>query len=923
MTRAILSWFIASVMLPAAVAGATPVALVFEHVDPVTGASGASRILRDSGFEVREASALGVVNLSQVDIVVLGSFLSERPDYASFVRANTAALQEWVRGGGVLLQGTAAHRKEPIPSFLPATHRVQREDDDFDELHVLRVSHRLVAKAVESAGARQLRLPRHLDFPVSWNTLYRQAGFNVILGTDALGTGAALLEGEHGRGRFLLTSLALDKLYRGDVVVAAPEYFAFAQSFFQNLRGYVESVRLGLAAGVSVTPSVDSRTPGSRAIVVLPDTQNYVDSVNPSRPELFTAQTEWVARQREALDILFVLHLGDITQTNAPLEWERARGSMNVLDGIVPYSVIGGNHDYGPRGSAASRSTLFSDYFPPAKFAGLPSFGGTMESGRMENNYHLFDSGGDKWLVLCLEWAPRHKTVEWGERIIAAHPDRRVIVVTHAYLYHDDTRYDWQAKGPTQFWSPGLYGTANDPEGWNDGEMLWQKLVSRYPNVVLTINGHVLDDGLGFLSSAGLGGGLVHQMLVNFQMRADGGEGYLRILELQADGVTVRVRDYSPALDRFLLGPQSNFTFQLRSHAALTQSVEFAPAVPYSVPIGSPVVLSPVVQVSSGEPSWQWYRDGVAITGATRRAYVVRSFEPERSGTYTLEAALPGGGKSRWTTRVIPAVAPGRLANISQRSRTVADQQAVLGFSLRGARAAQVLLRGLGPTLTRFGVNVPVPDPWLAVFANDGSVLGLNDDWNELDTGALSAGFGAAALPTGSKDSAILLELTTGTYSAACFPGGSDGGTCLIELFHEDSAGEGALEVCNFSTLDRVTDERAVLAFVVTGSGCRTVLVRAVGPTLAQFLLERAIRDPILTVYDAAGRVVANNDDWEDLADVVPLQDAAAGNGAFALPRGSRDAGLMVTLPPGAYTVVCHDKAHDGGVALLEVYDAN
>lgn len=910
-------------MLGGRLIAGTPVALVFEHVDGITGANGASRMLRQSGFEVREVPTTGEINLAGVDLVMLGSFLSEKADYNAFINANAAALREFVRSGGVLFQGTADDRKEPVPGFLPAPLHVRRIDDDFEAVQVLRPQHPLVARMADLTAGGQLRLARHLGFPISWETLYRQTGFNVILGVDALGTGAVLLEGEHGRGRFLLTSLALDKIYRGDALVASPEYFAFAQTFFQNLKEHVETVRLSQAPAVSPTQSVDSRTPGSWSIIVLPDTQNYVDSVNPSRPELFTSQTEWVAQQQAALNIQFTLHLGDITQTNVPLEWERARTSMNVLDGVVPYSIVAGNHDYGVRGSAATRDTLFSDFFPPAKFAGRPTFGGTMEPGKMDNNYHLFGVGDDKWMVVSLEWSPRNKTVQWAEEIVAAHPDRRVILITHAYLYYDDTRYDWAGKGTAQSWSPGFYGTANDPDGWNDGEMLWQKLVSRHRNIAMTINGHVLEDGLGFLSSAGAGGTQVQQMLVNFQMRDDGGEGYLRILEIQPDGVTVRVRDYSPALDRFLPGPQNNFTFPLRPRPALPQDVQFAPSVPLPVAAGSPLILSPVLQVRQGLPRWQWYRNGTPIAGATGRALALPAFNPGLAGTYTLEATLEGG-KTSWTTQASVATELGRLANISQRSWIAPDRPAVLGFVIRGDAPVPVLLRGMGPTLANFGVAAALPDPQLAVFDHAGNLLGVNDDWKEIETGPTAGRVGAGALPGGSRDSALILQLTSGAYSAACSPVDAGEGTCLIELFPETAANPGAFEFRNFSTLDRAAGaDRGVLAFVVSGAGSRTALMRAVGPTLAGFVAEKVIQNPIISVYDASGRLVATNDDWDELADVVPLQEGAATHGAFALPRGSRDAALMATLPPGAYTVVCQDKAGGAGTALLEVYDTN
>ena len=157
-----------------------------------------------------------------------------------------------------------------------------------------------------------------------------------------------------------------------------------------------------------------------------------------------------------------------------------------------------------------------------------------------------------------MEWAPRNATVEWANNVLAKHPQRKAILVTHAYLYSDDTRYDFAKKGNSQKWSPHEHAS-NDT---NDGEDLWQKLV-RNNNVVLTFNGHVLNDGLGFLASKNARGNVVYQMLVNYQMRPLGGEGYLRILEFLPDGITVRVRSYSALYDAYLSDNANQFSFEL------------------------------------------------------------------------------------------------------------------------------------------------------------------------------------------------------------------------------------------------------------------------------------------------------------------------------------------------------------------------
>ena len=112
------------------------------------------------------------------------------------------------------------------------------------------------------------------------------------------------------------------------------------------------------------------------------------------------------------------------------------------LDGKVPYALVPGNHDYTPHGNAVSGTSGLNKYFPAANFRNWPTFGGVMKDDDITNSYHLFSAGGTDWIILALEWAPRNETVQWANDVLAKHPRRKAILVTHAYLYSDSTRYD-------------------------------------------------------------------------------------------------------------------------------------------------------------------------------------------------------------------------------------------------------------------------------------------------------------------------------------------------------------------------------------------------------------------------------------------------------------------------------------------------
>ena len=149
--------------------------------------------------------------------------------------------------------------------------------------------------------------------------------------------------------------------------------------------------------------------------------------------------------------------------------------------------------------------------------------------------------------------------VAWADGVMQQHPDRYGIMITHAYLNNDDFRYDRQKTCQMQAFNPHRYGT---PGTVNDGEELWQKLVRKHA-FVMTLNGHVLGDGTGYLASVTDKGNTCHQMLSNYQFRQLGGEGYMRLLEFQGDGKTVKVYSYSPLYDSFLPDADQNLTITL------------------------------------------------------------------------------------------------------------------------------------------------------------------------------------------------------------------------------------------------------------------------------------------------------------------------------------------------------------------------
>ncbi len=527
-----------------------PTAWVLEYMDPHTNSPGeAAALLAQAGFDVQPLP-LDRDPTELQGLIFFGSFVSENPAFRDYVTQRAAQIYGFVDTAGVLVEMTQADQTEAVPGFLPNSQLAQRGDGDIGQLLALDRLHPLLADVpIQADGTLKWRFPN-----LGWETFTSQRGFEVILAGNDKSQYASLMEGAYSRGRFILSAIPADK-----PVGVGPDRDAFNRAFFHNLYEYTRAVCRRQVAPVTVTPPIGQPRLGENSfmLALLPDTQYY----SLAWPGIYTAQTSWIAANTQRRRIAYVFHLGDIVDQNTPLEWQRASEAMWLLEGIVPYLLVPGNHDVGPGGNAANRYTLLNEYFSYDRTAAWPSFGGAFETGKLENTYHLFTAGGRNYIVIGLEWGPRDEVVAWADQVMDRYPDRYGILVTHAYLYQNDTRYDFKAAASNpQAWNPHDYGTAGG--SINDGEELWQKLVRKHA-FVMVLNGHVLGDGTGYLASVTDKGNTCHQMLSNYQFRNLGGEGYMRLLEFEADGKTVKVYTYSPLYDSFLPDADQNLTLTL------------------------------------------------------------------------------------------------------------------------------------------------------------------------------------------------------------------------------------------------------------------------------------------------------------------------------------------------------------------------
>ncbi len=221
-------------------AGEAPRALVLEHEDPHVRAVGAAALLREAGFDVAGLDPAAWPKAIAADIVMLGTFCTERAEARAAVREHAGALLEFVRRGGVLLEMTQDERDAPVPPFLPEGTLAWRSDRDHGDVLALGPAHPLLDGLV--AGGR-MEIPARASGHPCWESFAHVDGFRILLAASSDGDAPCLLEAAAGKGRVLLASLCLDKAFRTDGKPAvSEEYLRVSRRFFGNLRRYVADV---------------------------------------------------------------------------------------------------------------------------------------------------------------------------------------------------------------------------------------------------------------------------------------------------------------------------------------------------------------------------------------------------------------------------------------------------------------------------------------------------------------------------------------------------------------------------------------------------------------------------------------------------------------------------------------------------------
>jgi hypothetical protein len=259
------------------------------------------------------------------------------------------------------------------------------------------------------------------------------------------------------------------------------------------------------------------------------------------------------------------------------------------------------------------------------------------------------------------------------------------------------------------------------------------------------------------------------------------------------------------------------------------------------------------------------------------------------------------------------------LINLSTRMQMDASETVITGFVINGSSAKRVLVRAIGPSLSTFGVDNPVSRPQLKVYDTSGAVIATGAQWQtDAKFATWFSSAGAFPLASSAADSVAALTLTPGAYTVHVQNQDNTGGILLTEVYEVDRDSD-VIRFINLSARGSSgTGEKVLIGgFIIQGDGPVPVMIRGLGPALTKYNVPNTLPDPRLRVYNSSQTVIAENDNWS----AADVSSATASVGAAELAAGSKDAAIVLTLNPGAYTAIVSDVNGATGNGLIEIFD--
>ncbi|HWM24962.1 MAG TPA: hypothetical protein VNP98_09055 [Chthoniobacterales bacterium] len=314
-----------------------------------------------------------------------------------------------------------------------------------------------------------------------------------------------------------------------------------------------------------------------------------------------------------------------------------------------------------------------------------------------------------------------------------------------------------------------------------------------------------------------------------------------------------------------------------------------------------------------------WSPDGAKIAFTSLRDGNVEIYVMDADGSnQTRLTNNPATDLAPDWQRISPSGPPAAQAlNLSTRLRVqTGDNIGIGGFIITGSALKHVLIRAIGPSLAGLGVPNTLADPVLELNGPAGFATITNNDWRDDPVQeALIEVSGIA--PTNDLESAIDANLVPGAYTAVVRGNDNTVGAALIEVY--DLGQAAASKLANISTRAFVsTGNDIVIAGFILGNGSASdrIVVRGIGPSLADFGVPDVLANPTLELRDSNGALLIANNDWQD----DPVQ-ASEINAAGLAPTNALESGIAATLPPGLYTTLLAGLNNGTGNGVVEVYD--
>ena len=249
-----------------------------------------------------------------------------------------------------------------------------------------------------------------------------------------------------------------------------------------------------------------------------------------------------------------------------------------------------------------------------------------------------------------------------------------------------------------------------------------------------------------------------------------------------------------------------------------------------------------------------------------------------------------------------------RLLNVSTRLATAPGEDTLIGgFIISGKDSKRIALRALGPSLP---VTGKLGNPVLDLYNSSGELIESNDDWNLNRAAVLATGLA----PSNEFEAASIVTLTPDAYTVLV-RGAKDGsGVALVEVY--DLTPDSDSSLANISTRGRVETGDSVMigGFIISDDQPTKVLLRAIGPSLAQSGISGALADPVLELHGSNGDLILENDNWRSTQQI-------AINATGLAPKDNRESAILATLQPGAYTAILRGQNDTTGIALVEIYN--